>query len=173
MIASYSSNGSISLARVEGITKRLTCGEIATCVRHRFLAIVDGVRLYLIGGAWCQLLDTVLKCCIIHQKGTIKGASGFGESQHLNLKRSVIALCGWRPGNQGILAAAYLHRQIRWWIRRYLINKKKNNNQYFLSLKEWRMVTNLSLWKPSTLSSHDEWHWYSRAKSCTWCPEVL
>lgn len=34
----------------------LTCGEVATRVRDRLLALVHGVRLHLIGAARCQLL---------------------------------------------------------------------------------------------------------------------
>lgn len=54
------------------ITKGLTCGKITTGIRHRLLAVVDGVSLHLVSGAGCQLFDAMLKCIVVHLKGTIK-----------------------------------------------------------------------------------------------------
>jgi len=72
----------------------LTCGEIATCVGHRLLAIVDGVGLHLVGGSRGQLLDAVLECVVVHLEGAVVAARGLRQAQHLDLKSRIAALGG-------------------------------------------------------------------------------
>jgi len=72
----------------------LTCGEVATSVGHRLLAIVDGIGLHLVGGSGCQLLDAVLECIVVHLEGAVVAARRLRQSEHLDLKRRIAALGG-------------------------------------------------------------------------------
>lgn len=72
----------------------LTCGEITAGVRHRLLAVVDGVGLNLVGCTRGQLLDAVLECVVVHLEGAIVAARGLRQAEHLDLEGRVAALRG-------------------------------------------------------------------------------
>lgn len=77
----------------------LTCGEVATRVRDRLLALVHGVRLHLIGPARCQFLCGQLQCVVAvkQEAAIVLAVHRISETKDLDLEAGVMSRPRWLP----------------------------------------------------------------------------
>jgi len=92
---------------------RLTCGEVATRVGHRFLALVDGVGLHLVAPAGCEFLGRQLQRLVAVQRvAALEGQ--IREAQHPDPEARVATRSRGSPRYEGTLAGAQLDAQVGW-----------------------------------------------------------